>query len=117
MNGAGERDVAVTARAAVAALVGLALATGAARADKIDGSWCDSTGQRLSIDGPAIVTPGGHAITGDYNRHHFSYVVPADEPNGGATMQLRLLNEETMQRRAGPGTTVETWHRCATPVS
>jgi hypothetical protein len=95
----------------------VAALAGAARADKIDGFWCDTTGQRLSIDGPAIVTPGGHAITGDYNRHWFNYVVPADEANGGATMLMRLLNEETMQRRAGPGGTVETWHRCGAPVS
>ena len=106
-------------RLALAASVGLVLATiaGTARADKIDGSWCDSTGQRLSIDGPAIVTPGGHAITGDYNRHFFSYIVPPGEANGGVAMQMRLLNEETMQRRAGPEADVETWHRCAPPVS
>jgi hypothetical protein len=109
----------MTVRFAIAATVGLTLAllAGAARADKIDGSWCDGGGQRLSIDGPAIVTPGGNAIQGDYNRHFFSYVVPAGEPNGGVTMQMRLLNEETMQRRAGPGAEVETWHRCAPPVS
>ncbi len=106
-------------RIALASGLGLALVAhaGVARADKIDGSWCDGTGQRLSIDGPAIVTPGGNAITGDYNRHHFSYVVPAGEPNQGTTMQMRLLNEETMQRRAGPDANVETWHRCAAPVS
>src|SRR5579859_5551829 len=110
----------MTARVVLAAAVALAVAVvnaGIARADKIDGSWCDETGQRLSIDGPAIVTPAGHAITGDYNRHFFSYVAPTDEPNPGATMQMRLLNEETMQRRAGPGAAVETWHRCAAPVS
>ena len=109
-------------RRTLAAAVGLALAAAAAaatpaRADRIDGSWCDSTGQRLSIDGPAIVTPGGHALQGDYNRHFFSYVVPAGEANSGAVMQMRLLNEETMQRRAGPGAEVEPWHRCGAPVS
>ena len=103
----------------IAIVAGLALAVwaGAARADRIDGTWCDGGGQRLSIDGPAIVTPAGHTIQGDYSRHWLSYVAPADEPNAGATMQMRLLNEETMQRRAGPGADVETWHRCAPPVS
>jgi hypothetical protein len=43
--------------------------------------------------------------------------VPGNEPNAGTTMLLRLLNEETMQRRAGPTAPVETWHRCAPPVS
>ena len=103
--------------AAAAGGVALTLVAGSARADKIDGSWCDGTGRRLSIDGPAIVTPAGHAIQGDYNRHFFSYVVPGNEPDAGTTMLLRLLNEETMQRRAGPAANVETWHRCAPAVS
>lgn len=91
----------------------------AARADRIDGMWCLEPDQRLSIDGPTIVTPGGHALLGDYGRHFFSYVVPDGEPLSGLTMQMRLLNEETMQRRAspGPGGPVETWHRCAPATS
>ena len=107
-------------RLALAATIGVVAVSlaGPARADKIDGSWCDEGGQRLSIDGPAIVTPGGNSLGGDYNRHFFRYVVPDGEPNSGATIQMRLLNEETMQRRlAGPSAAVETWHRCGAPVS
>ena len=107
-------------RLALAAAAGMVVAALAcpARADKIDGSWCDEGGQRLSIDGPAVVTPGGNSLAGEYSRHFFSYVVPDGEPNSGATIQMRLLNEETMQRRlAGPAAAVETWHRCGAPVS
>lgn len=95
----------------------LALLTSAARADVIDGAWCREPGGRLTIDGPAIVTPAGNATTGTYSRHYFSYVVPAGESGAGTTVEMRLLNEQTMQRRAGPASSVETWHRCTPAVS
>lgn len=88
-----------------------------ARADRIDGIWCTTDGLRLSIDGPAIHTPGGNALQGDYSRHFFSYIAPAGETGAGAVVQMRLLNEETMQSRAGEGAPVLTWHRCQPPVS
>ncbi len=93
---------------ALAALVGLA---GTARADKIDGDWCAPDGARsLAIDGPAITTPGGHAIQGDYSRHQFRYVVPPGEPGAGSAVTLRLRNETTVEIGLPSGT--ETWHRC-----
>jgi len=86
-------------------------------ADAIDGDWCSATGAHLSIDGSALVTPGGSSITGNYSRHAFSYLVPLPEKNAGSTVIMSLLNEETMMlRRQAPGSTkfgpVETWHRC-----
>ena len=60
----------------------LAVAT-PAFADRIDGEWCNGT-QSLQIEGPSIRTPGGNQITGDYSRHGFAYVVPANEPEAGA---------------------------------
>ena len=42
-----------------------------ALADAIDGDWCRSDGKRMTIRGPAIVTPGGRQTNGDYNRHFF----------------------------------------------
>jgi hypothetical protein len=86
-------------------------------ADKIDGAWCRESGERLSIDGPAIVTPAGTATNGQYSRHFFSYVVPPGEPDAGVTVQMRLLNEETMQSRTGQDAPVLTWHRCTPAVS
>jgi hypothetical protein len=51
--------------------------SGTALADAIDGDWCHSDGKRMSISGPAIVTPGGRQMNGDYARHSFSYVIPS----------------------------------------
>ena len=87
-----------------------------ARADAIDGNWCRGDGKRMSIDGPAIVTPGGHNITGDYSRHAFSYVVPGGEPGAGATVSIQLLSEYLAHARQGSGP-VEEWRRCPPGVS
>ena len=35
------------------------LAPGGARADAIDGHWCAPDGRVMTIEGPAILTPGG----------------------------------------------------------
>lgn len=106
------------ASAMAAAVLGLMAGATAARADVIDGTWCRGTAQRLTIDGPAVVTPAGHALQGEYARHYFRYVVPAGEPSAGATMEMRLLNEDTMQSRAGgPGKPIDTWHRCSPDIS
>lgn len=92
------------------------LAAGGARADKIDGSWCRDDGEHLSIDGPEITTPGGASISGDYRRHFFHYVVPAPEPGAGSSVDLILVNEDTVQARVGDSPPA-TWTRCAPPVS
>ena len=93
-----------------------ALAAPAAWADAIDGGWCHDD-LRLTIDGPAIVTPGGTKTGGDYARHAFSYVVPAGEANAGRTITMRLLNEETMRLRTETDASWQTWRRCGPPVS
>lgn len=87
-----------------------------ARADAIDVNWCRADGKRMSIDGPAIVTPGGHKITGDYSRHAFSYVVPGGEAGAGATVSIQLLSEYLAHARQGNGA-VEEWRRCPAGVS
>jgi hypothetical protein len=95
----------------------LVLAIPSARADAIDGAWCHDPAQRMVINGPSIVTPAGTKTQGDYARHYFSYVVPAGDPGAGSTVQMRLLNEETVQVRAGENAPVETWHRCGPDIS
>ena len=47
------------------------LQTGVGRADAIDGDWCSTDGQRMSIVGEKITTPGGTQIRGNYSRHAF----------------------------------------------
>jgi hypothetical protein len=95
----------------------LTLSAGAAMADVIDGDWCAPDGRHLSIRGPSITTPGGSEITGDYGRHSFTYVVPTAEPQAGATVFMRLLNEETVDVWVGSDVAAaEVWKRC-TPIS
>lgn len=99
--------------------LGLALATlfaGIARADAIDGDWCYSDGRRLTINGPDVVTPGGTQLKGDYDRHHFSYVIPPSEPGAGATVAMVLLSEIQMRLKP-PAGEEQTWRRCGKPIS
>jgi hypothetical protein len=87
------------------------LATGvAARADAIDGQWCFASSS-LEIQGPRIRTPGGNEISGNYSRHGFSYVVPANEPGSGSDVVMVLLSEETLSLTRGAAAP-ETWRRC-----
>jgi len=96
-----------------AVFAALSVAAPSAFADAIDGDWCHTDGRSLTISGPAIRTPGGAKMTGDYGRHDFSYVVPANEPNKGATIALRLMDENTVSVRiAGGEGPTQTWKRC-----
>jgi hypothetical protein len=70
------------------------LAPGTARADRIDGTWCFADGRNLTIKGPAMTTPSGHRIQGDYDRHAYRYTVPPNEPGAGQPANLQLLDEE-----------------------
>ena len=105
----------------LAATAALVLSAGNAMADAIDGNWCHPDGRRISISGPQIVTPGGNRIAGNYSRHFFSYVVPANEKPGGQTVNMTLLNEFTVHLRVGaepsaPGPNEE-WKRCSPSIS
>jgi hypothetical protein len=98
-------------------------ATMAARADAIDGHWCFPDGRRISIQGPAIVTPGGSHIDGDYSRHFFRYVAPSSDPDPGQTIFMALVNEDTVHLRIGAmpswssDADTQVWHRCGPPTS
>ncbi len=94
----------------------VALASGSALADAIDGDWCHADGRRLTINGPDITTPVGTKLKGDYDRHHFAYVVPAGEAGSGATISMVLLNELNMRLKPPVGEDQD-WRRCGKPVS
>jgi hypothetical protein len=96
------------------ALVGVSTS---ARADAIDGNWCQANGKRMSIQGPEIVTPGGTQTRGDYSRHFFSYVIPAGESGAGETVSITLLSEYLAHARVGADPTVQEWRRCQPDVS
>ncbi len=99
-------------------VAGLGLAAAPASADAIDGDWCNGPAS-LRIEGPAIRTPGGKDMTGDYDRHAFHYIVPAGEKDAGAEVMMRLLSDDDMvlvRRIGGADSPVESWKRCQ-PVS
>jgi hypothetical protein len=103
------------ARAATTALALTAL-TAPAQADAIDGQWCDSKGRSFKIDGPTIVTPGGTTMTGDYDRHGFTYIAPAAEPDAGQTVVMQLFGDDDLSLTKGPAGSArsqpEQWRRC-----
>ena len=78
-----------------------------ARADVIDGTWCNGEGRHFTIKGPKIVTTEGTKTEGNYSRHAFSYTILAQ-------VFMVLVNEMTVRLRLGADATVpvETWKRC-----
>ena len=81
-----------------------------ARADAIDGMWCKGS-LSMRIEGPSIVTPGGTAMTGDYDRHGFRYVAPPGETGAGKPVVMTLLSDDDLDVTVGDGPT-ERWRRC-----
>ncbi len=102
------RNLQISAFLAFAALLANALP---ASADAIDGNWCNAKGQSLHIDGPAITTPGGARLIGNYDRHNFSYKSPQGEAHQGKTLSMSQLSEERMDMRLPDGAIVP-WSRC-----
>ena len=100
--------------AAGAALIALGAP---ARADAIDGDWCRGDGKRMSIHGPAIVTPGGGKTQGDYSRHAFAYVIPPGEAGAGNNVAITLLGEHMAHAREGAAGAVQEWRRCQPGIS
>ena len=101
----------------------VALAAGAARADAIDGNWCSPDGKFITIKGPDVTTPGGTRMLGDYDRHHFHYVVPASEAGAGQGVFMTLQGDYLVLVRMGPDPasaarqTPQEWRRCTPPTS
>jgi hypothetical protein len=90
-------------------------------ADAIDGNWCHLDGRRFTIRGPAITTPGGNSLQGNYERHYFSYPIPAAEPRAGETVFMTLMGEYLVHLRVGKNAAsagpIEEWKRCAPSIS
>ncbi len=101
----------------------LLFTAGPASADSLDGNWCSRDGERLHIEGPTIMTPGGSKMQGNYQRHTFSYIVPDTETGAGSFVFLQQWGEEMMKMylgsdeasaRQGDG---QEWNRCAPTTS
>ena len=102
----------LASRALIAAAA-LCAGAGLARADAIDGDWCNPAGKHLVIKGPEITLPDGAQLQGAYTRHSFAYAVPDNQPAAGTPMILRLVNDETMIAQAYRGGVLPvTWKRC-----
>jgi hypothetical protein len=115
------REIAAMGQRLFLVLAGAALlwlATTHARADVIDGDWCNADGKRMKIRGPEIVTPGGTQTRGNYTRHSFVYVVPAGEAGAGETVSIILLSEYLAHARQGPADApIKVWNRCPPGVA
>jgi hypothetical protein len=85
-------------------------------ADAIDGDWCNMDGSHLRIEGPQIELGPGQVLAGTYNRHAFSYVAPASDPEAGTEILFVLRSEEEMRRVRNPDGKPEhedIWRRCS----
>jgi hypothetical protein len=97
------------------AFVALLAGIGPAFADAIDGDWCSVNGGHLRIEGPQIELAPGQVLEGTYQRHAFSYIAPANDPEAGAEIQFVLRSEEEMRRVRQPNAMPEhedIWRRC-----
>jgi hypothetical protein len=99
-----------------------ALAPGAAWADRIDGHWCYRDGRQIGIQGPRVVTPGGRALLGDYDRHGFEYIVPDGETGAGERVTMAQRDEDTIHLWQDHATTPpdgppQIWRRCRDKTS
>lgn len=67
-----------------------------ALADRIDGTWClPNSRDRMTIDGPSVITPAGNEVTARYTRHAIEY----DVPDGERPHQGRIHAEQLDENR------------------
>lgn len=99
-------------------VLSLGVMTQMAYADSIDGNWCHTEGGNFEIRGSEILTPGGARMTGEYSRHTFRYVAPVGERAAGRTLNMAIIDDETLHLviEESDGT-VEVWRRCAVHTS
>ena len=97
-------------------MTALLTATGAARADAIDGDWCSEKGRRISIDGPAYSLSGAAKAQGNYTRHTFVFLMPTGEPDTGAAVDMVLQGESRVRVKIGE-TEPQIWRRCPPGIS
>lgn len=99
----------------LSALVFFFLALGTAKADAIDGDWCNQDGSNIFIEGPSIRLSDGTVVMGNNTRHAFSYVAPQGDFEAGREIYFRQRSEEEMRRVRDPQAMPEhadIWQRC-----
>lgn len=98
-----------------AAILALLAAATPARADRVDGEWCDEKGLRVLIQGDTITTPAGATVKGSNRRHVFSYDAPAGEALAGH-VRFQQFNDDQMRSTSDDSAAERDWRRCR-PVS
>jgi hypothetical protein len=61
--------------------------------------------------GRASARPGDNEISGNYDRHGYTHIVPANEEGARTEVVMVLLNESTVRVTRGRSAP-ETWKRC-----
>lgn len=101
---------------AILLAAGLLALASPASADAIDGHWCSSDSRHFTIEGSNFTTPAGASITGEYDRHAYRYTVPDNEPDAGKTVDMALVDENTIHLTVGADgqaeAPIEVWRRC-----
>lgn len=101
--------------AALFLFLALVLVALPARADAVDGSWCSGDGRSMMIDGSSVTIPSGAHVQGEYSRHVFRYVGPADGPESGHDIRMFLNGDDVLRIRRfidGVEQPEEVWQRC-----
>lgn len=101
--------------AALFLFLALVLMAFPARADAVDGNWCAMDGRSMMIDGPSVTIPSGAHVRGEYSRHIFRYVGPADGPESGHDIRMFLNGDDILRVRRfidGVEQPEEVWRRC-----
>lgn len=70
---------------------------GPAVAEGLDGHWCSPDGQRITVDGPNVITPGGQKTIGAYSNENFYFKLPEKEWHAGSVIWMELKSESTVR--------------------
>ncbi len=87
-----------------------------AEADSIDGRWCNK-GRQVTIEGSLIITPSGKKIEGTFDRHSFSYTIPAGEPHTGEKGDFIVQHDDLAHFTRSGSSQIEEWEPCPSPTS
>lgn len=90
--------------------------TAPAFADAIDGQWCHK-GRQVTIEGPLIITPSGKRVNGTFDRHSFSYTIPAGDDHAGEKADLVVQHDTLMHFMRSGSSQFEAWQPCPAPIS
>jgi len=87
-----------------------------AYADQIDGRWCNK-GRQVTIESPAIITPSGKRVNGEFDRHSFSYTIPAGEKYAGEKGEFEVQHDDLVHFTRSGSSQFEEWEPCPSPTS